>query len=78
MEHNQQNEQATTYAGAQSIGSNLLTVKNVAAILQVAEGTVYSMVARKEIPHVYIGRLLRFKPEDINGFINAQTQEIKA
>jgi len=33
------------------------------------------LVARREIPFVKVGRLVRFKPDDIDAYIDRQTSE---
>jgi excisionase family DNA binding protein len=33
------------------------------------------LVARREIPFVKVGRLVRFKPDDIDAYIERQTSE---
>ncbi len=43
----------------------LLTVTQVAALLGVCRATVYSMVERGELPHLRLGGLIRFRPEDL-------------
>ncbi|MFT3914873.1 MAG: helix-turn-helix domain-containing protein [Anaeromyxobacteraceae bacterium] len=40
----------------------LLTVREVAARLNVCRATVYSMVERGELPHVRVGNAVRFDP----------------
>ena len=49
-------------SGAQEQNPNdeLMTVKEVAVYLKVTEWSVYQRVARRQIPYVKMGRLLRF------------------
>ncbi len=41
----------------------LLTVKEAAAFLQVSEDRLYRWVAWQTIPHIRLGRSIRFDPE---------------
>lgn len=40
--------------------ADVMTVAEVADLLRVGRNAVYDAVARNEIPHVRVGRLLRF------------------
>lgn len=52
----------------------MMTVEQVAKILNVTPKTVYRLVNSREIPYVKLGyRILRFKQEDINKYINQHT-----
>jgi len=51
---------------------NLLTISQVAEILQVKESTIRAWVFRKKIPFKKINHIIRFRPEEINGFIDGQ------
>ncbi len=46
-------------------GGELLTVAEVAAILRITEKAVYHLVAMRRIPHVKMGRSLRFMRADV-------------
>ena len=48
----------------------LLTVPEVAVILQVKPSTVYTWVREGKIPHIRVGRLIRFRPLQIEEFIS--------
>jgi excisionase family DNA binding protein len=57
-----------------------LTIQDVAKYLSIKESTIYAKVS--EIPHYRIGRLLRFKKQDIDAWIEtkretAKTQQIR-
>lgn len=47
-----------------------LTYRELAALLDVKLGTLYAWVARKEIPHVRLGRrVVRFRVQDIKDWL---------
>jgi excisionase family DNA binding protein len=48
----------------------LLTVKELAAALKLTEQTVQRYVLRKEIPYRKIMRAVRFRPSEINRWID--------
>lgn len=48
----------------------LMTSADVAAYLQVSEGTVKQWVHRRILPFVKVGRLNRFRREDIDAWVN--------
>lgn len=49
----------------------MMTYRQAAELLQLPVGTVYSMVARRGIPHVRLGRrLVRFNRDDIDNWLN--------
>ena len=52
----------------------LYDVRDVAEILGVKESKIYAWVDQGRIPHIRIGRLIRFTPEQINGFLNGNTR----
>lgn len=43
----------------------LLNVEQIAAYLQVPESWVYGKVATGEMPHVRVGRYLRFRMQEV-------------
>lgn len=49
--------------------TGLYTVKDLAKILAVKPLTIYRMVERGQLPAVKIGKSIRFKPEDINAYL---------
>jgi excisionase family DNA binding protein len=57
-----------------------LTIQDVAKYLSIKESTIYTKVS--EIPHYRIGRLLRFRKQDVEAWIEskrepAKTQQIR-
>jgi excisionase family DNA binding protein len=47
----------------------LLTVRDVAGLLRVSTATIYALAARGELPPVRISNALRFRSEDVDGFL---------
>ncbi|MHB8232929.1 MAG: helix-turn-helix domain-containing protein [bacterium] len=54
----------------------LLTVKQVAEILNITPWTVYQLVYKKAIPYVKLGRITRFDRNKILSFIEANSSDI--
>jgi excisionase family DNA binding protein len=54
--------------------NDYLTYRETAEYLGVAVGTIYSMVARGQIPHVRLGpRLVRFPRAELDAWLAART-----
>lgn len=53
----------------------LLTIEDVSNMLQLKVSTIYDWVHRKKIRYVKMGGRVRFRLEDINALINANTYE---
>jgi excisionase family DNA binding protein len=52
----------------------MLTYHAVSELLGIKLGTLYSMVARKEIPHVRLGpRLIRFRRSELDAWIRERS-----
>jgi excisionase family DNA binding protein len=51
----------------------LLTVQEVGEYLGIAKDTVYTLVSQRKIPHVKIGRLLKFDLKAIDDWIAQKT-----
>jgi len=51
----------------------LLTVSEVARLLRVSNHTVYYWVSRSEIPHLKVGKHLRFHRDAVLTFFETQT-----
>lgn len=49
--------------------TGLYTVKDLAKILAVKPLTIYRMIERGQLPAVKIGKTIRFKPEDIDAYL---------
>ncbi len=52
--------------------NSLLSVKQAATYLGLKESNLYSKVERQEIPHYRVGRLIRFKRDDLDTWLTAQ------
>jgi excisionase family DNA binding protein len=50
---------------------SLLTPEAVARLLSCSPKSVYAWAARGVLPRVRLGRLVRFRPSDVNRFIDA-------
>ena len=50
-----------------------LTVEDVAQYLAVEESTIYSWCQENKIPHIRLNRMIRFRKEDINEWLEART-----
>jgi len=49
---------------------SLLTLKEVAKYLHVVPLTVYRMIDRGDLPAVKVGRVWRFRKEDLQAYLN--------
>lgn len=56
----------------------LLTAEDVARILHVSTAWVYDHADRKrpQVPSVRLGKAVRFRPEDVQTFIEAMTRRV--
>jgi excisionase family DNA binding protein len=54
----------------------LRNVKEVSEWLQVKRSTIYLWAEQGMIPHLKLGRLLRFDPDDIEAWLHAHRQEV--
>ena len=52
----------------------VLTIKEVATLLKIAERTAYMMVQRGDLPGFKVGGQWRFKRKDIDAWIEDQKQ----
>lgn len=52
------------------VDDRLMTTKDLADLLQVSEKWVYKAVGEKQIPHLRIGRFVRFRRDIIEDWIN--------
>jgi len=53
----------------------LYDIRDVAKILGVKPTTIYTWVDQGKIPHIRIGRLIRFTPEQIDGFLQGNIRQ---
>lgn len=59
----------------QKATSPLWAVKDVAQFLGVTERKVRSLIAEGELPHYKVGRVLRFRPEEVGAWLDGQRVE---
>lgn len=52
---------------------DLLTVKEVAAILRLSRSQVYVLVSRREIPHVRMGKRIAVRRDDLLNWMAKRT-----
>jgi len=55
----------------------LLTIEQLAEILQIKKSTIYAWTFAKKIPHLKIGGALRFREREIVKWIDSQVEEVK-
>ncbi|KPA52954.1 methylation-associated defense system helix-turn-helix domain-containing protein MAD1 [Vibrio parahaemolyticus] len=53
----------------------ILTLKEVAAYLKLAEKTAYRLASEGKLPGFKVGGSWRFKREDLDAWINTQIQQ---
>lgn len=56
---------------------SLLTVDEVAKLLSVKKSTLYTWAYRKQIPSQKVGKMLRFRREDIEAWLVGQKRDVK-
>ncbi len=57
------------------MNNKLMTTKELAEYMQLNPLTVYRKVKEGEIPYIRLGRSIRFKKEQIDKWLEAETQE---
>jgi excisionase family DNA binding protein len=62
---------------ARKVSDDVLTLKEVANYLKVAERTIYRLVADRKIPAFKVGRSWRFRLSEIDAWIKTQSHEIE-
>ncbi len=55
--------------------SEYLDIQSLSQHLGIKVSTLYSLAAERKIPHYRVGRLIRFKKEDINLWMESQKEE---
>lgn len=55
----------------------LLDISDVSDIIGVKINTLYSWVHQKKIPYIKIGRMVKFKPSDIDKWINEKKVKVQ-
>ena len=51
------------------MSDEILTLKDVAALLKVAEKTIYTLAQRGDVPGIKVGRQWRFRRQDLAQWI---------
>jgi excisionase family DNA binding protein len=54
-------------------GTQLLSAKETADYLGLPLSSIYSLVYKKRIPHTHLGRLLRFRREELDQLLEAKS-----
>ncbi len=55
---------------------DLLTVEDLAARFQVRKRRIYDLVRDGGLPHLRVGRTLRFRPREVDRWLAARTQAV--
>jgi excisionase family DNA binding protein len=58
------------------MNERLLGAEEAASILGITPRHLKSLVDRRELAHVKVGRLLRFRPVDLDAYIQAHVREV--
>jgi len=53
-----------------TVKKTLMDIKQVAAYLQITEATAYNWAQSGKLPGIKIGRIWRFRPEDIEAWLD--------
>jgi excisionase family DNA binding protein len=65
---------ASPEVGRPLVLPRLLTLAEVADMLQVSQKTVQRLVARRRLPCIRLGRVVRFSPADLLRFVEARKE----
>lgn len=55
--------------GVQNMAERLMTIKQVAKYLHLGPTTIYNYAQKRKIPAIKVGRNWRFRPEDIETWL---------
>ena len=55
-----------------STGINLIDYNTAAALLGIQPQSLRRLVSLRRVPHLHVGRLVRFDIQDLQEFLNAQ------
>lgn len=61
--------------GSENVDKIYLTIQDVSSYLNIKIKTLYVWVSTGEIPHYRIGRLLRFRKQDIDAWMETKREE---
>jgi excisionase family DNA binding protein len=59
----------------QTVEPMLLTVRQAAKVLSISERTLFTLTKGGDIPHVRIGRLVRYAPSALQDWIERNSQK---
>lgn len=59
-------------------GDRVFTIPEVAAYLKISKSKIYYLVARKEIPHLKVGRNVRIRESDLQNWLELQVEKVPA
>ena len=57
-------------------GDKVFTIPEVAAYLKISKSKIYHLVARKEIPHLKLGRNVRIRESDLQKWLELQGENV--
>jgi excisionase family DNA binding protein len=57
--------------------SSIMTVHDVADYLRLSEATIYQMARTGRIPVLHMGRIWRFKKENIDDWLDKSAESVK-
>ena len=66
-------QQAKDRPDTGSLSEPLLNADVAAQLLHVPRSTLYELVRSRHLPHVRVGRALRFTRQDLAGWVSANT-----
>jgi len=64
-------------SGQVSMQKQLMDMNEASEYLGIRKNTLYEWVVERKIPHVRVGRLLKFRREDLEAWLRKRTQEEK-
>jgi len=64
-------------SGQISREKQLLSTSEASEFLGIKKNTLYEWIIQKKIPHIKVGRLVKFKREDLEAWLKRRTQEEK-
>ena len=59
-------------------GDKVFTIPEAAAYLKISKSKIYCLVARKEIPHLKVGRNVRIWESDLQNWLELQVEKVPA
>lgn len=59
------------------MNTNLLTIKEASEYLAIKQSTLRSAIFNKKIKYIKIGRLVRFRLDDLHEYIQKNTKDIE-